>query len=56
MKDRGIIPLCGAGISNSEDVKIAMDLGVNGVLVASAIAKAPLKKAKKLLMEISTVK
>ncbi|OYT43188.1 MAG: triose-phosphate isomerase [Candidatus Aenigmarchaeota archaeon ex4484_56] len=35
-----IIPLCGAGISNKEDVKKAMELGVKGVLVASAVVKA----------------
>lgn len=35
-----IIPLCGAGISNKQDVKSAMDLGAKGVLVASAIVKA----------------
>ena len=32
--------LCGAGVSSSDDVKAAMDLGVVGVLVASAIVKA----------------
>ena len=32
--------LCGAGISNSEDVSSAVKLGVNGVLVASAIVKS----------------
>ncbi len=34
------IPLCGAGISNEEDVKIAFELGVKGVLIASAFVKA----------------
>lgn len=35
-----IIPLCGVGISTGEDVKIALELGCKGVLVASAIVKA----------------
>lgn len=32
--------LCGAGVSNGDDVKAAVDLGASGVLVASAIVKA----------------
>ena len=36
----GIIPLCGAGISNWKDVKEAQKLGCKGVLVATAITKA----------------
>ncbi len=36
----GIIPLCGAGISTTEDVQAAIELGTKGVLVASAIVKA----------------
>lgn len=32
--------LCGAGITNGEDVKAAIDLGADGVLVASGIVKA----------------
>ncbi len=35
-----VIPLCGAGISNKEDVIRAFELGVNGILVSSAIVKA----------------
>ncbi len=34
------IPLAGAGISNKEDVKKAFELGLNGVLLASAFVKA----------------
>lgn len=33
--------LCGAGISNGDDVKKAVQLGAEGVLLASAFAKAP---------------
>lgn len=36
----GSIPLCGAGVSNGEDVKAAIDLGTKGVLLASAVTKA----------------
>ena len=34
------LPLCGAGVSNGEDVKAAIDLGTKGVLLASAVTKA----------------
>lgn len=34
------IPLCGAGISSVADVRAALELGVKGVLVSSAIVKA----------------
>jgi triosephosphate isomerase len=34
------IILCGAGISKPEDVAVAIKLGTNGILVASAIVKA----------------
>lgn len=42
--------LCGAGISNKEDVKMAMKLGVDGVGLASAFVKA--KNPKEKLLEI----
>lgn len=32
--------LCGAGVSQSEDVSVALELGTQGVLVASGIVKA----------------
>ena len=32
--------LCGAGVSNGDDVRAAMDLGAQGVLLASAVAKS----------------
>ena len=35
-----ITVLCGAGISQGEDVSVALKLGTNGVLVASCIVKA----------------
>ena len=35
-----VIILCGAGISHGEDVKAALKLGTQGVLVASGIVKA----------------
>ena len=31
--------LCGAGIKNKEDVKIAYELGVDGILIASGVTK-----------------
>lgn len=50
MKSKGIVPLCGAGISNGEDVRIAMDLGVNGVLLASAVTTS--KNPRNMLLEL----
>jgi triosephosphate isomerase len=35
-----IIPLCGAGVANGDDVKSALKLGTKGVLVATAVVKA----------------
>ncbi|KXB09235.1 triosephosphate isomerase [candidate division MSBL1 archaeon SCGC-AAA833K04] len=32
--------LCGAGVSTGEDVKVALELGAKGVLIASAVVKA----------------
>lgn len=45
--------LCGAGITNSNDVKIALELGTKGILVASGIVKA--KDPQKILMEMANV-
>ena len=42
---RGVNPevhvLCGAGITSGEDVRIALELGAEGVLLASSVVKAP---------------
>jgi triosephosphate isomerase len=38
--DPEIDVLCGAGISTGEDVAAARDLGAEGVLLASGVAKA----------------
>jgi triosephosphate isomerase len=32
--------LCGAGITNGEDIKAAIKLGADGVLLASGVVKA----------------
>lgn len=40
VKGTHVIPLCGAGIANGEDVKAALDLGTDGGIVATAILKA----------------
>ncbi len=45
--------LCGAGVSNKEDVKKAMELGSEGVLLASAFVKA--KDPKAFLKELASV-
>jgi len=49
-KNAKTIPLCGAGISNGNDVRTALNLGCKGVLVASAITKA--KDPRKVLKEM----
>ena len=38
--DRTVVILCGAGITTGEDVKAALKLGTQGVLVASGVVKA----------------
>ena len=43
--------LCGAGVSNAADVKKAIELGAQGVLLASAYVKA--RDPKKLLLQMA---
>lgn len=38
--NKDVVILCGAGISNGEDVRAAIDLGTQGVLLASAVTKS----------------
>ena len=38
--NKDVVILCGAGISNGEDVKSAIKLGAQGVLLASAVANS----------------
>ena len=38
--DAGIKVLCGAGVKNGEDVRTAVELGAEGVLLASGVVKA----------------
>jgi len=38
---KGVRVLCGAGISKGDDVKAAIELGTEGVLLASGVIKAP---------------
>ncbi|MCX8178581.1 MAG: triose-phosphate isomerase [Candidatus Aenigmarchaeota archaeon] len=42
--------ICGAGISNGDDVKIAFELGTFGVLVSSAVVKS--ERPEKVLKEM----
>ncbi|MCJ7731330.1 triose-phosphate isomerase [Candidatus Bathyarchaeota archaeon] len=39
--NRDVKLLCGAGITNGEDARAALDLGARGILVASGVVKAP---------------
>jgi len=48
-----VIPVCGAGISNAQDVRKAVELGAEGVLLASAYVKS--SNPKKLLEEMCAV-
>ena len=50
IKGKKIVPLCGAGISNGDDVRTALKLGCKGILVASAVTKA--KNPKKVLLNL----
>ncbi len=45
--------LCGAGVSSREDVKRALELGTEGILLASAFVKA--KDPKEFLRELASV-
>ena len=47
-----VVVLCGAGITAGEDVKAALKLGTEGVLLASGVVKA--KDQRKALMDIAT--
>ena len=55
MNRSGVKALCGAGISSAEDIRVAFELGCDGVLIASAIVKGDLGRAEKLLKEISKI-
>ncbi|NHJ31847.1 MAG: triose-phosphate isomerase [Asgard group archaeon] len=48
-----VVPLCGAGITNSGDVKKALELGTKGILVASGVVKA--SNPEKILEEMANV-
>ena len=41
----GVKVLCGAGVKNGEDVRMAIELGAEGVLLASGVVKAADQKA-----------
>lgn len=45
--------LCGAGVNNKDDVRKALELGAEGVLLASAYVKA--KKPKEFLQELASI-
>lgn len=47
-----VIVLCGAGISKGEDVKKAIELGTEGVLLASGVVKA--KNPKEVLLDLAS--
>jgi triosephosphate isomerase len=43
--DEGSVVLCGAGVTNGEDVRAAIELGADGVLLASGVVKAKDRRA-----------
>ena len=49
-KGSNVVPLCGAAITNGNDVEKAKELGCKGVLVASAVTKA--KNVEKVVKEL----
>lgn len=48
--DRSISVLCGAGVKNGDDVRNALDLGADGVLLASGVVKH--KDPKNALLDL----
>ncbi len=50
--DENIVVLCGAGISTGEDVKAAIELGAEGVLLASGVVKA--ENPKEVLRDLAS--
>ncbi|MCF2142258.1 MAG: triose-phosphate isomerase [Candidatus Heimdallarchaeota archaeon] len=48
-----VAPLCGAGITNSQDVEKALELGTKGILIASGVVKAT--DPKKILEKMAQV-
>lgn len=50
IKGKRIVPLCGAGISDRDDVRAALKLGCKGVLIASAVTKA--KNPRRVLLDL----
>ena len=48
-----VVPLCGAGITNSGDVEKALELGTRGILLASGVVKAA--NPEKVLKEMAMV-
>jgi triosephosphate isomerase len=49
--DETCVVLCGAGVTNGEDVRAALDLGADGVLLASGVVKA--KNPKAVLIDLA---
>lgn len=49
--DSDVHVLCGAGVSMGEDVKIALELGAEGILIASAVVKAD--DPKKAMLDLA---
>ncbi len=49
--NKNIAVLCGAGISTGEDVKAALELGAEGVLLASGVVKA--ENPKEVLLDLA---
>jgi len=49
--DRGITVLCGAGISAEEDVAAALELGTEGVLIASLVKRKDFLSLLRRMME-----
>ena len=50
--NKDVVILCGAGIGTGDDVKSAIKLGAQGVLLASAVAKSP--KPEDVLADLVT--
>jgi triosephosphate isomerase len=50
-----VVPICGAGISRGEDVKAALELGAEGVILSSGVVKAKDPKGVALEMALAAI-
>ncbi|MEM3590174.1 MAG: triose-phosphate isomerase, partial [Candidatus Bathyarchaeia archaeon] len=50
-----VVPICGAGISKGEDVRAALELGTEGVILSSGVVRAKDPKGVALEMALAAI-